>query len=78
MLFLLFVFARIALGTLLREATRGAPFPSAKRRIFGRFGKSFLSALFAGSCRKDFLNAEKAESRRAAGRGISTKASDRG
>jgi hypothetical protein len=43
--FSLFVFARIALGTLLREATRGAPLPSAKRRFYGRFGKSF--AFFA-------------------------------
>jgi hypothetical protein len=40
------VFARNCLGTLLREATRGAPLPSAKRRLFRRVWKMFF-AFFA-------------------------------
>jgi hypothetical protein len=36
------------------------------------------SAFCAEICRKDFLKAEKAEPRRAAGRGVNTEASDRG
>jgi hypothetical protein len=54
MLFLLFVFARIALGTLMREATRECPAPKAKRRFFGRFGKTFLSAFVAEMAEKIF------------------------
>lgn len=42
--------------------------PKTQRRIFGRFGKSFRSASFAERIRKDFLKAEKAEPRSAAGR----------
>jgi hypothetical protein len=45
--------------------------PKAQRRFFGRFGIfSSFAALFAGYCRKDFLKAEKAETRSVAGRGL--------
>ena len=74
----MFGFARIALGTLLREATRVCPAP--KRRsacFFGRFGKSFFRVLcglpkrFSESRNPQGGEAE-AERRVPHGRGIST------
>src|SRR5216683_4102573 len=79
MSFLLFVFARIALGTLLREATGGAPLPSAEGVSFCGGSEEKISPARAEAAGRFFLWKPRPEGRRsrsrtpsAAGRGIST------